>query len=119
MVAEYDGDYNSPLFMMIKDIALYDNKMTLRERFEEILIVISVSRKIRLAIFFAIAFPLSVNLYGAYTLANFELSGQFIPLEGVIKEAFAKHYDKLGFSTFVGFIALAFKIYPKEKKRIF
>lgn len=90
----------------------------MKDYFTEILIVIAYSGRIQAAIIFGMIGFIVVNLVGDYYLFDFQLHGQYAGLTDVIKSKLAHRYDKAAWAVLIGFWWTAFKLYQKDKKKI-
>jgi len=90
----------------------------MKNYFAEILIVIAYSGRTQAAILLGLFGFIVINLVGDYYLASFQLSGQMSGLENIIKEKFAHRYDKVAWGALLSFWSLAFKLYRKDKKKL-
>lgn len=90
----------------------------MKDYFTEILIVVAYSGRTQAALALGMIGFIVVNLVGDYYLANFQLSGHMSGLTDAIKEKFAHRYDKAAWGVLLSFWWLAFKLYRKDKKRL-
>ena len=97
---------------------IYIRLIYMKEYFTEILIVIAYSGRTQAAIIFGMIGFIAITLIGDHYLANFQLSGQMAGLTDIIKEKFAHRYDKAAWGVLFSFWWLAFKLYHKDKKKL-
>ncbi|MFA5921536.1 MAG: hypothetical protein WC856_09625 [Methylococcaceae bacterium] len=90
----------------------------MKDYFTEILIVIAYSGRTQAAIIFGMIGFIAITLIGDHYLSNFHLSGQMSGLTDIIKEKLAYRYDKAAWGVLFSFWCLAFKLYHKDKKRL-
>lgn len=90
----------------------------MKEYLTEILIVIACSGRTQAAIIFGMIGFIVVNLAGDSYLSDFQLHGQYTGLTDVIKSKLAYRYDKAAWVVLIGFWWRAFKLYQKDKKKI-
>lgn len=90
----------------------------MKDYFTEILMVIAYSGRTQAAIILGMIGFITINLVGDYYLDNFQLSGHMSGLTDIIKEKFAHRYGKAAWGVLLSFWWLAFKLYRKDKKRL-
>lgn len=90
----------------------------MKDYLTEILTVIAYSGRTQAAIIFGIIGFIVVNLVGYYYSSDFQLHGQYVGLTDVIKSKLAHRYDKAAWAVLIGFWWRAFKLYQKDKKKI-
>lgn len=90
----------------------------MKDYFTEILIVIAYSGRTQAAIILGVLGFIVISLVGDYYLANFHLSGQMSGLTDVVREKFSHRYDKAAWVALFSFWSLAFKLYHKDKKKL-
>lgn len=90
----------------------------MKDYFTEILMVIAYSGRTQAAIIFGMIGFIVVNLAGDSYLSDFQLHGQYTGLTDVIKSKLAYRYDKAALVVLIGFWWRAFKLYQKDKKKI-
>lgn len=86
--------------------------------FEEFIVVFAYSKKTQIAVMFGIVFFFGILLIGNYLTNDLVLDGSFAPFGEAIRERLMNRYDKAAWGAFVGFGALAFKCYRKDRKRL-
>jgi hypothetical protein len=90
----------------------------MKDYFTEILIIIAYSGRTQAAIILGILGFIVITLVGEYYLANFHLSGQMSGLTDIIRDKIAHRYDKAAWIALFSFWSLAFKLYHKDKKKL-
>ena len=90
----------------------------MKEYFTDILIVIAYSGRTQAAFILGVVGFIVIDLLGQYSLSNFQLSGHMTGLTEIIKEKFSHKYEKAAWSVLFGFWCVAFKLYRKDKKRL-
>jgi hypothetical protein len=90
----------------------------MKHYFTEILIVIAYSGRTQAAIILGMLGFIVITLVGEHYLANFHLSGQMSGLTDIIREKIAYRYDKAAWIALFSFWSLAFKLYHKDKKKL-
>jgi len=90
----------------------------MKDYFTDILIVIAYSGRTQAAIILGMVGFIIIDLVGQYSLSNFQLSSHMTGLTEIIKEKFAHKYEKAAWGTLASFWWVAFKLYKKDKKKL-
>lgn len=84
---------------------------------DEIILVVSLSKKTKAAIVIGVIFFIGINLAGLYLVQNIEIDGGMEIFRTSIVERLADKYDKAAFLVLFSSWLLAFRCYQKDKKR--
>ena len=90
----------------------------MKEYFFEILSVIAISKKTQWAIVLGVVFYVGINIIGSHLTSNLQFAGTLKELEEVVAGKLLRRYDKVALFTLISFLALAFKCYHRDKKRL-
>ena len=84
---------------------------------DEIILVVSLSKKTKAAIVLGIVFFIGINLAGIYLVKNIEINGGMEIFRTSIVERLAHKYDKVAFWVLFSSWLLAFRCYQRDRKR--
>ncbi|SRR6266700_4798681 len=90
-----------------------------KDWFFNVLLVICISKKIRFALALGIVGYFVIDLCGEHMLHDFHLSGILVPLGELFKEKLREEYNKAALGCLTSFWLLAFRLYYKEKERMY
>jgi len=91
----------------------------MKEWFEELIVVFAYSTRTQVMVFAGILFSLGLLLWGDHLIAKVELSQTMKPMEEMIKQKLYHHYDKAALVVLISSWVAAYKLYKKDKKRLF
>jgi hypothetical protein len=84
----------------------------------EFLYVFAYSRKTQAALALAVISFLGTLLLGHFMVSGVEFHGPLAPLTGAIQDKLLHRYDGVAWFGLVSFLALAVKLYLKDRKRL-
>jgi len=87
--------------------------------FEEFIIVLAYSTKTQWTIFFGVLFFFGTLIIGNHFASNIAFQGVLAPFTDAIRPIILHRYEHVAWGCLLSFLLLAFKIYMKDRKRIF
>lgn len=84
----------------------------------ECLYVLAYSRKTQVALALAVISFFGTLLLGHYIVSGMAFHGPLAPLTGAIQDKLLHQYDRVAGFGLVSFLALAVKLYLRDRKRL-
>ena len=86
--------------------------------FEEFVIVLAYSTKTQVAVCLGLISFIVILLLGQHFVNEVQFAGPLAPLGDSVRVLLAQRYEKAAWGGLIGFLALAFKCYRKDHKRL-
>jgi hypothetical protein len=88
------------------------------DKLTELLTVFCASGRTQAAVWVGLLFFIGVQLLGAYALSDFELTLLNAEANAAVKAQFDGNYDKVAWGGLLSFLALGYKHFRKDHKRL-
>lgn len=87
--------------------------------FADMIAVLAMSKRIQWTLIIGLVFFIGINLLGEHLVSNMEFQGPLSILETTLKERVIAKYDKAALFVLVSSWIAAFKLFGKERHRVF